>query len=524
MNEEQLAAQLIGVGAEKVLPNVARLGEKAVRVILTWTGFGIRAVLANNKQDKPITGRQSVKALYETGNDLHSLNMSRETAMNMSRVLDEMGVAYAISEINGGYGVVIQGKDASLVESAVNHLSNNMNFKPGQIIKHEDLTVEADRQRAAEKGSTSYTLHQEIYDEEWLAKHSNEPVIPDPQPVWKVAAPPETVKPDIAQTQQNLQEQQQKQPQSTEIQSEKAADKQPEKTVQKEKTVPAENRSGKKKNYGEYTPPLSIKQLKGATENVEQRYLQAWTKGDVQEMRNMLDFDAKFVGKYSYQNVNAIRMQNMKATDTRGYSSWRASGRQVMKGQKGIRILAPIVKKIDQIKDLSEIRSRDKKDGTAVVGYKTITVFDVAQTQGEPLKVQNMRVSAEKSLSEMLQKHGISGPVNTENLNKLSQSMLNGRAYPLHNAAVAHIVAKHYGLPIDNSVFEKAVASREGAALISEVHSSAKSIVQEADERTLKRDGIKQDSSRTANKDGKTKIADKQVEKAAATTSKRSRR
>jgi hypothetical protein len=52
---------------------------------------------------------------------------------------------------------------------------------------------------------------------------------------------------------------------------------------------------------------------------------------------------AKF---HSYRTV-LIQMQATDATRVGGYNTWKAVGRQVSKGEKGIAILAPVVRKVD---------------------------------------------------------------------------------------------------------------------------------------------------------------------------------
>ncbi len=59
-----------------------------------------------------------------------------------------------------------------------------------------------------------------------------------------------------------------------------------------------------------------------------------------------------------------------------GFHTWRTVGRYVRKGEKGIAILAPIVRRR---------RDDDDDESRAIVGFRTAYVFDVAQTDGAPL-------------------------------------------------------------------------------------------------------------------------------------------
>lgn len=78
---------------------------------------------------------------------------------------------------------------------------------------------------------------------------------------------------------------------------------------------------------------------------------------------------------YSPGNVLLISIQFPKASRVAGYRAWQSLGRQVRKGEHGIRILAPIV-----------CRNRDRDDDEDhVVAFKTASVFDVSQTEGTAL-------------------------------------------------------------------------------------------------------------------------------------------
>ncbi len=69
-----------------------------------------------------------------------------------------------------------------------------------------------------------------------------------------------------------------------------------------------------------------------------------------------------------YRARNQLILLTSGATEVAGYREWQSFGRQVRKGEHGIALLAPIVRK-------------DKDTGDArVVSVKTTTVFDVSQT------------------------------------------------------------------------------------------------------------------------------------------------
>jgi hypothetical protein len=81
--------------------------------------------------------------------------------------------------------------------------------------------------------------------------------------------------------------------------------------------------------------------------------------------------------RYSLHNTILIAMQRPEATRVAGYRAWQRLGRQVRKGEKGIAILAPMVRKEkdEDGNDTGEVRTF----------FRAVWVFDVAQTAGDPL-------------------------------------------------------------------------------------------------------------------------------------------
>jgi hypothetical protein len=81
--------------------------------------------------------------------------------------------------------------------------------------------------------------------------------------------------------------------------------------------------------------------------------------------------------KYSWHNVCLIASQCPTATRVAGFQTWRTLGRFVRKGEKGIAILAPIIGRRQAEADDTNART--------VVGFRAAYVFDIAQTEGDPL-------------------------------------------------------------------------------------------------------------------------------------------
>ncbi len=77
--------------------------------------------------------------------------------------------------------------------------------------------------------------------------------------------------------------------------------------------------------------------------------------------------------RYSPRNVLLIALQRPEATSVAGFRTWASLGRQVRRGERALSILAPMVRRSEGDEEL------------LVMGFRWVSVFDVAQTVGEPL-------------------------------------------------------------------------------------------------------------------------------------------
>ena len=95
---------------------------------------------------------------------------------------------------------------------------------------------------------------------------------------------------------------------------------------------------------------------------------------------------AKRFHRYSFWNTLAIFMQCPEASQVAGYKAWQAMGRQVRKGECGIAILAPVKRHVT-IESEAEPDGREAEAITLrrLTGFTTATVFDISQTDGEPI-------------------------------------------------------------------------------------------------------------------------------------------
>lgn len=99
------------------------------------------------------------------------------------------------------------------------------------------------------------------------------------------------------------------------------------------------------------------------------------------------------VNQYSLNNTIMIMTQKPQATMVQGFKAWQELERHVNKGEKAIKILAPMFKKkeleaIDPItkqvkKNTNGEPVKEKKD--VLIGYRKVNVFDVSQTDGKEI-------------------------------------------------------------------------------------------------------------------------------------------
>lgn len=104
------------------------------------------------------------------------------------------------------------------------------------------------------------------------------------------------------------------------------------------------------------------------------------------KFQEVLDTMSKF-HSYSMNNIILIESQRPTATNVAGFSTWKKLGRNVIKGESGIQILAPVPRKYDV-----EVEKTDK-DGNVTkeieqkeyMSFRVAYVFDIEQTEGKEL-------------------------------------------------------------------------------------------------------------------------------------------
>ena len=124
---------------------------------------------------------------------------------------------------------------------------------------------------------------------------------------------------------------------------------------------------------------MKAEQAKQITSNAIEQLRQALEAGHSEGLKEYLAAMARF-RRYSWGNVMLIASQKPNATHVAGFQAWHKLGRFVKKGEKGILILAPIVRK----KAENNTDAEADQSSTAV-GFRVAYVFDVSQTDGQPL-------------------------------------------------------------------------------------------------------------------------------------------
>ncbi len=138
----------------------------------------------------------------------------------------------------------------------------------------------------------------------------------------------------------------------------------------------------------------SIKErLKEITDSIEKGISEVFTSGKYADyLRTMSRFH-----RYSVNNRILIYFQDPNASHVAGYRAWQDKfGRHVVKGAKGIQILAPtpFKKKVEEEKldpdtklpmldENGNVITEEKE--IKIPMFKPVTVFDISQTDGKPL-------------------------------------------------------------------------------------------------------------------------------------------
>ncbi len=123
---------------------------------------------------------------------------------------------------------------------------------------------------------------------------------------------------------------------------------------------------------------MKSEQIKAITEKATQQLIAALDAGHSETLNAYLKAIGRF-HRYSLHNVMLIALQKPNASRVAGFRTWNQLGRYVKKGEKGIVILAPVLRR-------KEEKDEEPKESTsAVAGFRAAYVFDITQTDGKEL-------------------------------------------------------------------------------------------------------------------------------------------
>lgn len=113
-----------------------------------------------------------------------------------------------------------------------------------------------------------------------------------------------------------------------------------------------------------------------------------------EHFRKYLKMASLFHG-YSFRNTMLILIQKPNASQVAGFGVWKKLNRHVLRGEKGISIFAPITikEKVEKVQHNEDGTIKVDGQGNPVteteirplLRFKVTHVFDVAQTDGDPL-------------------------------------------------------------------------------------------------------------------------------------------
>jgi len=113
-------------------------------------------------------------------------------------------------------------------------------------------------------------------------------------------------------------------------------------------------------------------------------------QGKSESLARYLDFSAQF-HQYSFRNLMLIMLQCPDASQVAGLRQWNKLGRQVRAGEHGIMILAPMAVwrrsegDAEPASEAETTQSERTETRSKITIFKPVYVFNVSQTEGEPL-------------------------------------------------------------------------------------------------------------------------------------------
>lgn len=129
---------------------------------------------------------------------------------------------------------------------------------------------------------------------------------------------------------------------------------------------------------------MKAEEAKKIADQALQTLAEALKSGKSEQITQYLAMLARF-HRYSFGNVLLIISQKPEATHVAGFGTWRQLGRFVKKGEKGIVIIAPMSIRPKGVRLDPEPGQEQSERAKPILRFRGVYVFDVAQTDGQPL-------------------------------------------------------------------------------------------------------------------------------------------
>jgi hypothetical protein len=123
---------------------------------------------------------------------------------------------------------------------------------------------------------------------------------------------------------------------------------------------------------------MKVDEVKQLTNKALEELVAALESGHSEALTAYLKTMSLF-SKYSLNNLFLIARQRPDARRVAGFQTWRKLGRYARKGEKGIAIIAPLVRR------KADEESEHPDDERVIAGFKVAHIFSEEQTDGEPL-------------------------------------------------------------------------------------------------------------------------------------------
>lgn len=139
------------------------------------------------------------------------------------------------------------------------------------------------------------------------------------------------------------------------------------------------------------SPIMQREEVQERAQAAFEELVAALEQGQSDRLLAYLEMLGKF-HRYSFGNCILIMLQRPDATHVAGFHRWKQLGRYVKKGEQGIAILAPLLVRRKASADADESETHEPEEGSdspsprkRLLGFKVAYVFDVSQTDGQPL-------------------------------------------------------------------------------------------------------------------------------------------